>query len=390
MSLRDLAEQENATGPRLELELGADGGSFSGYVTDSDGPDAFTEFYELTGLDPVEWPLDRGSLRVSMWQQASKEDGVSWLRSYRGNLYRTTVAVLDAAEVAALLRQARNVPKVRLKDASDATRVVVLSDLQVGKVDRHGGTKELLARVSSVVDGLVETAVKERCERLVIVDPGDLIEGFENTSSQAYTNDLSLPGMLRIARGVLVDVVTRLAAVHESTTVVTCPSNHAAWRRGKGSLGRPGDDFGLDVHLAVRDVLARDSRFENVSWVLPEHDWTETTFLPVEDIVMAVTHGHRARSGKFSEWWKGQAGSSSQAHEATVVVSGHYHSFVAESLGVNTVGLERLHVQAPALDGGSAWWANISGDESAPGAVTFVLEGTDWRSLRLVRPVMVV
>ena len=55
-------------------------------------------------------------------------------------------------------------------------------------------------------------------------------------------------------------MVTAIAAQHETVRVATCPSNHAAWRQGRDYLGRPGDDFGIDCHLSVRDVLARDPR----------------------------------------------------------------------------------------------------------------------------------
>lgn len=379
VSLRDThaARTEEAGRPRLELDLGPDGGSFSGYVTAEEGPDAFTDFYRLTGLDPAEWPLDHGSLRVSMWQQSRRlENGdrdVVWLRSYRGNLRRLTRPEIDAEDVSALLSVARRHPRIRHRDPAAATRVVVATDLQIGKVDRAGGTPELLERVGGLLDLLGDRIASSPTSRALIADPGDLIEGFENTGSQAHTNDLSLPEMLRTARGVLTDLVSTVAAQHEITRVATCPSNHAAWRRGKSSLGRPGDDFGLDVHLSVRDVLSRDPRYAGVSWVLPEGPWDEVTYLEEAGRDIAITHGHRARSGKFGDWWKGQASSSAPAHRADLIISGHYHTFLVEALGLNTKGRERLHVQGPALDGGSAWWTNISGDESKPGLVTFVM-----------------
>src|SRR5690606_3058716 len=85
-SLDDFVPDPNKRDP-LELELGPDGGEFSGYRTEQDidaNPDAFREFYKLTGLDPDEWPLEGGSLRVSMWQQSKRlsngDRDLVWLR----------------------------------------------------------------------------------------------------------------------------------------------------------------------------------------------------------------------------------------------------------------------------------------------------------------------
>jgi len=40
-----------------------------------------------------------------------------------------------------------------------------------------------------------------------------------------------------------------------------------------------------------------------------------------------------------------------------------------------------MWLQAPNMDPGSDWWANIAGDNSPPGMLTFVVtpDGVDWR-----------
>ena len=390
--LRDIAAQaglDEAQGnlPSLELDLGADGGTFSGYVTEGEGADAFTDFYRLTGLNPDEWVLDQGSLRVSMWQQSKRTDDghrdLVWLRAYRGNLRRLSSPEVTATDVQAMLATARRHPRVRHKRASERTRLVLASDVQVGKVDRHGGTPEMLERVAGLLELLGDRMASDPCERAILPDPGDLIEGFQNTGSQAHTNDLSHPEMLRVARGVLTDMVSAVASQHAHTRVATCPSNHAAWRRGRDYLGKPGDDYGLDVHRAVRDVLARDERL-SIDWVLPETPWDHITYIEERGHRIALTHGDKARAGQFGKWWQGQAASSSQAHGANIVISGHYHTFIAQALGITFDNRERLHLQAPALDGGSAWWQAISGEESKPGLVTLILDEDGWHDIELI------
>src|SRR5690606_33893766 len=116
------------------------------------------------------------------------------------------------------------------KTSTGRTRIVVASDVQVGKTDHRGGTGELLERVDSVLARLDDEMKANPCDDVVIVDPGDLTEGFENVASQGFTNDLSFPEQLRYARVILTEIVTRAAAHHERTRVATVPSNHGAWR----------------------------------------------------------------------------------------------------------------------------------------------------------------
>ena len=391
MNLRDRHEDKTSQhNEKLEITLskGEGEGTFSGFVSENEGQDAYDEFYQLTGLSKDEWELDKGSLTVKLWQQSRRTDDgdrdVVWLRSYGGKLRLLNRPELSQEDVESLLNIGRRYPQIKHKEASDQTRIVLISDLQVGKQDRRGGTSELIARVSQIIDNLNEVMAENPCSRCVVVDPGDLIEGFENTSSQQFTNDLSHPEMLRVARSILTDIVATIASQHESVLVATCPSNHGAWRRGKGSLGRPGDDYGVDVHLSVKEALERDPRFQNIEWKTPESLWDEITFFNERGFDFAVTHGHQARTKKFEDYWRKQAGTFSQAHNVDIVYSGHYHSFISQSLGLNAKGNERLHIQAPAMDNGSTWWYNISGDQSKPGIVTHILDDEGWKDIRLI------
>src|SRR5690606_10993169 len=155
--------------------------------------------------------------------------------------------VRERVDLAELVKVARANRKARpRKTTTGRTRVVVVSDAQVGKVDHRGGTTELLERIDAMLATLDDETKALPCDDAVVLDPGDLTEGFENTGGQAFTNDLSLPEQLRYARVILTEIVTRVAARHGCTRVATVPSNHGAWRRGKDRLGRPSDDFGIE------------------------------------------------------------------------------------------------------------------------------------------------
>lgn len=64
--------------------------------------------------------------------------------------------------------------------------------------------------------------------------------------------------------------------------------------------------------------------------------------------------------------------------DATLLLTGHYHHLRVEQPGAKT------WIQAPALDGGSDWWTNTSGQHSAPGTLTLVVGQGGWDHLRVL------
>lgn len=273
-------------------------------------------------------------------------------------------------------------------DAATRTRIVGLSDEQLGKVDKRGGTEAFFERLG-VLLGELDAEMKARpCEDAVILLGGDLIEGFQNTKQQSHTNDLSHPEMLRVARAYLTEVITRIASRHRNTRVLAVPSNHGAWRDGKDNLGLPGDDYGLDCVRAVAESLAMSERWAGVEFIFPDR-WGVSVAVQVRGDVVALTHGHVGTSGpaSFEKWFAGQALGDSPISSATVVVSGHFHHRRYNPLG-NIGNRERVHIQLPALDGGSAWFENSSGQWSHPGIWTAVIrDGIGLDHERLLRSV---
>jgi hypothetical protein len=345
---------------------------------------AFAKVFELAGLDQTNYRLIPGSLKFSTWQQSARNrDGdrdLVQLFSYSGRFDKTTQSDLEADEAADLLRLATRLP-ARPSCEADRTRVVIVADAQIGKVDHRGGTAELLARIAWLRDRLEDVMVAEPCADAVILDAGDLIEGFENTKGQKHTNDLSLPSMLRVARGILTDIVGTVASHHGSTRVATVPSNHAAWREGSGYLGKPGDDFGIDTHRAVSEVFAYAN--PTVGWVWPG-DWEQAAALDIRGVRVGLVHGHYAKARRFKDYLAGQTLGSTILADCEIVVSGHFHSYLVEGCGWLN-GQERTHVQAPTMDNGSEWWRALTGDDSAPGIVTFTIEGGQIGSLTRIQ-----
>lgn len=386
LSLADLAGGEPAAD--LKVEGTRSEVAFSGLISsnplDPKDVGAFAKVFELAGLSQTEYRLIEDTFKFSTWQQSkASEDGkrdLVQLYSYSGRFARLTTGDLDADEAASLLLLARRA-KRKIRKAPSRARVVIISDPQVGKVDHRGGTPELLERVAWFRAELDAIMRDQPCTEAVVLDAGDLIEGFENTKGQMHGNDLSLPSMLKVSRAILTDIIGTVAARHASTRVATVPSNHSAWRSGSGYLGTPADDFGIDCHRAVSEVFAHSD--QSVQWVWPDV-WDQSVALDIAGARVGVTHGHYAKQRRFKEWLAGQALGSTVLADCDIIVSGHYHSFLLEGVGFLN-GRERTHLQAPTMDNGSEWWRAITGDDSAPGLLTFTIKAGQIGNLRLIQ-----
>nr|DAS81514.1 MAG TPA: DNA polymerase II small subunit [Caudoviricetes sp.] len=264
---------------------------------------------------------------------------------------------------------------------SQSTVVVVVSDLQIGKTDRGGGTEETVRRVRSAVARIADQ-VAGRYRKVILVDCGDSTEGFSNTVSQAQTNDLPLTYQIRTAQALLADTLRALTPAAPEVTYVAVPSNHCQVRTGIGRSNRasfPGDDYGLLIADNIRQIIAGRPGYEHVRFEVPEKRLESLTVRAADGTVMGVTHGHAAGSrNRVADWFRGQAfGCVAGMQDARVLLHGHWHSF-----SVQTVGDSRQIICAPTADPGSSWFQNASGSSSTPSLLTFELGGgtsSAWR-----------
>lgn len=272
---------------------------------------------------------------------------------------------------------------VAVPDAADSqsTLVVVMSDLQIGKTDRGGGSKETVRRVRSAVAQIANYA-NGHYRRVILVDCGDATEGFSNTVSQAQTNDLPLTYQIRTAQALLADALRSLAGTAPEVVYVAVPSNHCQVRVGVGRANRasyPGDDYGLLIADNIQEIISGRPGYEHIRFEAPEKRLESLTVRAADGTVMGVTHGHAAGSkGRVAEWFRGQAfGCVAGMQHARVLLHGHWHSF-----SVQTVGDSRQIICAPTMDPGSSWFQNASGESSLPRLLTFELGGgtsSAWR-----------
>ncbi|MEV8610243.1 hypothetical protein AB0383_20345 [Amycolatopsis sp. NPDC051373] len=291
---------------------------------------------------------------------------------------------LDLAEIIRVVTAAKK-PKPA-KTTTDRALVVALADMQVGKVASRGGTEELLTRLWEKLDALEKHSKQIKADTVYLLDVGDCVESFENVAAQGFTNDLSFPEQLRVARRVFTEFVVRLSKLHPNMVVAGVPSNHGAWRRGKDSLGRPGDDYGVETLVAVADACTLNpDAFAHVAFRVPGI-WEETMSFDIHGTILAMAHGHQVnRPNNVPQWWANQVHGGQPAADADILLTGHFHHLRVEPTGRSAhTSKSKWWFQAPTVDNGSEWYRLRAGHDSDPGLLTFTVGSDGWDNLKIL------
>lgn len=388
MSLaEDLADDDAAEDaefiPRTEfdgtagfIQTGPRGGDFD--PTDVEG------ILTLFGYDPAKVTIV-GPAKISKWQQRARIRGTgsyetTWLTAYKFTLAARGFAV-DLPALYAEARRAKPRPLKRHDGAS--TVVVVWADVQTGKQDHLGGLAELLERLDDKRAALKDYLRRQKFDRIIIADAGDIIEGFSNFPAQHRTNALSLMDQVDVAATELWKTV-KLCASFAPTEVLAIPSNHCAWRRDGKNAGKPTDDWGLHINKRLESVNAEVGL--PVTFTRAE-EWQETLQVEVRNgIRLGLVHGHQVSNpDQIKAWWAKM--SHAGVLSCDVLVSGHFHFASLRPSGRDHVtGRARWHIQAPTLDNGSAWVANKFGEDGDPALAVFQIndDGFDVTSFALL------
>ena len=366
--------------PGVEFD-GTDGVAVTpGYATE---PANFDEFLLEAGFDPDTIEVI-GDLRTSRWQQ-QKDGELVWLTSYRFHFRRKTAIV----NLPLLLAEAkRRVKPKPITSPGNRALVVLWSDLQVGKVDHRGGLTEFVDRVELMQSRLVALVKREKPDRIVFVDCGDTVEGFDNKASanQLQSNDLSIMDQVDLATTYAWQTLKQLVALVPDVTYLSVGSNHCQWRVQGQQVGKKTDDWGVFIGRQLARLASEQEL--PIRFVEPQaHD--ESLCLDVFGDGfhrLGVVHGHQAANANaVADWWRKQAFGRQPVADASVLVHGHFHHLRVTELGSTLTGGSRFLVGAATMDNGSNWWRTSSGEDSQPGLVCFALEqgvdytGTVWK-----------
>jgi len=280
---------------------------------------------------------------------------------------------VDAVRLLKDLREGRQ--RSKAIHTGETTLVVSWNDWQTGKA-AGGGTAALAERLDGAYDGVTQRARELRkigrdLGHLVIIGGGDMVEGCSIFPNQAYEIDGDRRTQVRNTTAFILEGIDRLAPQFTKVTLLVVGGNHGENRiNGKRTTRGDNDDCAVFEHAAL--AVARDKRLSHVDFVIAEDEPAKT--LDVHGHILATTHGHafgRNVSGgpepKALRWYSGQAAGHQPAGDAHVLVSHHFHHHASRDWGACQ------WVQTPAMDGGSPFFTDYSGQSAKPGMLTFVM-----------------
>jgi hypothetical protein len=367
---------------------GSEGTITTGALPDEFDPHNFDEVLTRLGYAPGEIGMELVS--ASRWEQRTAvrdEDGrktgemsSAYLNAYKYKAVRNALCV-NLPALYAEVKASR--PSKKRPAPTGRTAIVCWADIQTGKVDHLGGVAEQMVRLEDKRDALDDWLKSGRFDHVVVCDVGDIVEGFENVASQTRTNGLSLQAQVDVASTELWKTI-KLAERYGHVDMLSIPSNHCQWRRGKNLIGNPNDDWGL--HIAQRLEQLNEEAGLDVSFYRPEGEHDEMMTFKIRGSALGLAHGHQAKSPNgVIPWWKDQK-HHGRLH-CEVLLTGHFHfpSFRPSGRDLET-GRSGYHIQASTLDNGSAWVRNKMGEDGDPALTVFAFndDGFDLGSFALL------
>lgn len=327
------------------------------------------------GLDPQVTEIVPDSVEIRAWDMPVGKGETIRARYYKAKIRPRRAAMTDGErkELVALAMRSRKRFTAKVVAGPPVAFVLNLSDFQVGKGE-GGGTTATVARIIAAIDAsrarLLELRKAGRNITSVwIVGLGDLAEQcFGHYPSQMFTVDRTRREQLQEVRKLITYAIDAFVDLVTEVHVRAVPGNHGENRVNGKAVTVASDNDDLAVFEQVAESLAMNpERYGHVDFRLADG------LVLVDDVagvVCAWTHMHQGSgSGEraIAKWWEGQVMGLRDVAQATILFTAHYHHLlVSEATG-------RTHMQMPAMDGGSGWWTDKTGQNSSPGMVSVLV-----------------
>jgi hypothetical protein len=253
--------------------------------------------------------------------------------------------------------------------------VVALGDLQVGKVNAETGTAALWDRVRATTAEIVRHIHDSgrAPQRIVLLHAGDCIEGYTSQGGRLIKKqDMYLTSQVDAYQRMLEFQVLELAPLCNVLDVAVVPGNHDETTRDFEVVTE--DSWAIFAARNAARFIEAAGTGRCVNWHFPESDKLAVEF-DVGSLdgpfYLTMVHGHKIATSANSimDWWRRATFGNQPGARSRILVTGHFHHYRSE-----TGGDGRTWIQVPAMDGGSAWFANKRGEDSPPGMVTFWLD----------------
>ena len=307
-------------------------------------------------------------------------------RQWKGKVIRK--GKKNHADIEALIKDIRkHKPRETKKIEGNASLIVCASDWQTGKRDGDG-LKGLVGRWLEAIDN-VELRLKElkklgrQVDSITVLCLGDLVEGCDgHYDIQTFTVEVDRRDQVKIARRLLRDALVRWSKLVPSLRVAAIGGNHGENRKNGKAFTTLGDNDDVALVESVAEIFAANPEvYGHVSFAIPKDELSLT--LEVHGKIIGITHGHLARSAgnaesKIKRWISEQTLGRQSIGDCDILVTGHYHTLRFADWG----GVKWL--QAPALDGGSTWWRQSTGEVADVGVLTFLVSANGISDIQLL------
>lgn len=340
--------------------------------------------YLPKGWDSSQYEIDPDSVRFTAWDGWGRDEQGDDATSRTQYSFRAKVIPKrDAPDLRELVGLVRRHKPRKTSQTSDHAFVVCWADWQVGKDDGDGtrGTMKRLAEMVGKVEDRIRTL---KPSTLVVAGLGDLGESCAgHYNQQTFRVELNEREQRVVIRNAIVQALKSWAPKVPELLVLPVGGNHGEVRNDGQSFTDFADNRDVAVFEDAALIFAENpDAFGHIRFHIPSAELTQT--VEVSGTRIGLLHGHQARRGgtpeqRIENWWKGQMMGKAAIGDADVIASGHYHHFIAKEISAG-----RHWFQAPALDGGSEWWTNVTGSHSTPGTLTFTVSDGRWANLAVL------
>lgn len=263
--------------------------------------------------------------------------------------------------------------------------IINVADLQIGKKDRHGGTEETVKGFLEGIELAKDYLARHGLRRACLTELGDGAENFQNTPTQAQTNDRQLIEQLDLHTELMTHAAYELSKVTDELIVAGVPSNHMEVREDGKAVGGVHNDYGLlSLSNIKRAFKLNPGAFEHVQFAWPaDHEVSMT--LDLAGVPVGLAHGHYSRGAGAADgvpkWLTGQFAGNHPLQPAHIILTAHFHHLRMQNL----IG-GRWWFQAPTLDRGSSWLEHVNGEgNSQNGILALTVGNGSWRDMELLR-----
>lgn len=332
----------------------------------------WSEYLEEWGFNPETHEVVE-PIQFRCWD-AQTPEGPRRFYYYKADI-RSKMRLYKNFDLEAEIKAFKKIKKTPKQYTGSYAMVVPLADFQIGKSDGDGleGTvQRILTMIDSVSDRIKELRkIGKSIDVLYVVGMGDLVENCSgNYAQQTFTVELNRRDQMKVARRLIRDALIAWSKLVNKVIVSAVAGNHGENRQGRDSYTDDADNDDVALFEQIAEIFAMNEQFDNVHFMIPNDKLT--VVLDVNGTIIGFNHGHKARKGasaqkKQESWWQDQTFGGQPVGDADILVTGHYHHFSIVDLG------PKLHIQCPAMDGGSKWWEDATGKTAKPGTVTFLI-----------------